>query len=291
MFLEQYDPTIEDNYSHKCVIDGENALLDILDSAGQSEYSAMQDHYIRTGQGFVAVYNIASRNSFTQVKALLSQIRKLKQTNRCPVVVIGNKSDLDPSSREVSCQEGQELATKCGAAFFEASAKSGYNVAECFYQCVRQIRMHRRITLPPRAQSSSPRLSYQSAPPSSHCEVNPVSTSASESNKKHLSRILALTSLQSSSRRASAKSAMTSASDSATIEKNRVIVGAGHVRDVSSNQSPSLPKPNHTRLQIGPASCNNEKSSASPHYPGSDSNINYASTCDPQLQSSCCNMM
>lgn len=38
-----YDPTIEDSYRKQVSIDDEPALLDILDTAGQEEYSALQD--------------------------------------------------------------------------------------------------------------------------------------------------------------------------------------------------------------------------------------------------------
>ncbi|PVU87385.1 hypothetical protein BB560_006499, partial [Smittium megazygosporum] len=37
-FVDEYDPTIEDSYRKQCVIDGETALLDVLDTAGQEEY-------------------------------------------------------------------------------------------------------------------------------------------------------------------------------------------------------------------------------------------------------------
>ena len=35
IFVEKYDPTIEDSYRKQVVIDGETCLLDILDTAGQ----------------------------------------------------------------------------------------------------------------------------------------------------------------------------------------------------------------------------------------------------------------
>ena len=38
-----YDPTIEDSYRKQVQIDGQPALLDILDTAGQEEYAALQD--------------------------------------------------------------------------------------------------------------------------------------------------------------------------------------------------------------------------------------------------------
>ncbi len=47
------DPTIEDSYRKQVTIDDETCLLDILDTAGQEEYSAMRDQYMRTGEGFL----------------------------------------------------------------------------------------------------------------------------------------------------------------------------------------------------------------------------------------------
>jgi GTPase SAR1 family protein len=41
------DPTIEDSYQQQANIDGEAALLDILDTAGQVEFTAMRDQYMR----------------------------------------------------------------------------------------------------------------------------------------------------------------------------------------------------------------------------------------------------
>lgn len=38
-FVEDYDATIENSYRRQVVIDGEAAVLDILDTAGQEEYS------------------------------------------------------------------------------------------------------------------------------------------------------------------------------------------------------------------------------------------------------------
>ncbi|CAG8718296.1 5295_t:CDS:2, partial [Gigaspora rosea] len=60
-FVDEYDPTIEDSYRKQCVIDDEVALLDVLDTAGQEEYSAMREQYMRTGEGFLLVYSITSQ--------------------------------------------------------------------------------------------------------------------------------------------------------------------------------------------------------------------------------------
>jgi GTPase KRas protein len=42
-FVTEYDPTIEDSYRKQVTIDEETCCLDILDTAGQEEYSAMRD--------------------------------------------------------------------------------------------------------------------------------------------------------------------------------------------------------------------------------------------------------
>ena len=53
-------------------IDEETCLLDILDTAGQEEYSAMRDQYMRSGQGFLCVYSITNRGSFEELKSFRS---------------------------------------------------------------------------------------------------------------------------------------------------------------------------------------------------------------------------
>lgn len=58
---------LQDSYRKQVVIDGETCLLDILDTAGQEEYSAMRDQYMRTGEGFLCVFAINNSKSFEDV--------------------------------------------------------------------------------------------------------------------------------------------------------------------------------------------------------------------------------
>ena len=93
-FIDEYDPTIEDSYRKQVTIDDETCLLDILDTAGQEEYSAMRDQYMRTGQGFILVYAITSRSSFDEIVTFKDQILRVKDKDRVPMVLVGNKCDL-----------------------------------------------------------------------------------------------------------------------------------------------------------------------------------------------------
>ncbi len=138
-FIEEYDPTIEDSYRKQCAVDGESALLDILDTAGQEEYAAMREQYIRAGQGFLLVYAINNGASFEEMQQFVPQINRAKQSSNVPIILVGNKCDLE-EFREVSFATGKEYAIKNNMKFLECSAQTGLNVQEAFFDTVRAIR-------------------------------------------------------------------------------------------------------------------------------------------------------
>eukprot|EP01103_Thecamoeba_quadrilineata_P017575 TRINITY_DN6301_c0_g1_i1.p1 TRINITY_DN6301_c0_g1~~TRINITY_DN6301_c0_g1_i1.p1 ORF type:complete len:200 (+),score=53.47 TRINITY_DN6301_c0_g1_i1:48-602(+) len=138
-FLDEYDPTIEDTYQKQVTVDNEECTLSILDTAGQEEYRAMRDQYMRTGQGFLIVYSIAAKASFNEVATLKNQINRVKEGDRAPMVIVGNKCDLD-SERQVPKKDGEDLAKSFNCPFFETSAKVNINVEDCFFQLVREVR-------------------------------------------------------------------------------------------------------------------------------------------------------
>ncbi|KAI9294995.1 ras-like protein 1 [Neoconidiobolus thromboides FSU 785] len=138
-FVDEYDPTIEDSYRKQCVIDDEVALLDVLDTAGQEEYSAMREQYMRNGEGFLLIYSITSRESYDEISTFHDQILRVKDRDTFPMVVVANKCDLEPE-RQVSTQEGKDLAKGFACKFMETSAKQKINVDETFYNLVREIR-------------------------------------------------------------------------------------------------------------------------------------------------------
>ena len=134
----------------------------MLDTAGQEEYSAMREQYMRTGEGFLLVYSITSRQSFEEIMTFQQQILRVKDKDYFPIIVVGNKGDLD-SERQVSrqgasmaprfivprwqtnvCAEGESLARSFGCKFIETSAKSRMNVDNAFYDLVREIRRYNR---------------------------------------------------------------------------------------------------------------------------------------------------
>ncbi len=69
-------------------VDGNNVRLEILDTAGQAEFSAFRDTAIGYADGFLVVFSIVDRGSFEEAKRLVQQV---KDENKKPVLVAGNK--------------------------------------------------------------------------------------------------------------------------------------------------------------------------------------------------------
>ncbi|KAJ3121756.1 Ras- protein Rap-1b [Nowakowskiella sp. JEL0407] len=139
LFVDRYDPTIEDSYRKQVEVDGQQCMLEILDTAGTEQFTAMRDLYMKNGQGFILVYSITSQATFNDLMDLRDQILRVKDTEKVPMVLVGNKSDLE-DDRVVTRDQGGQLAAQWGScSFFETSARRRTNVEEVFFDLVRQI--------------------------------------------------------------------------------------------------------------------------------------------------------
>jgi len=138
-FVTDYDPTIEDSYTKQCVIDNQLAKLDIIDTAGQDEFSAMRDQYMRCGQGFLLVFSLIDKSTVSEIYRLYKQILRVKDREHFPMILIGNKCDLQ-RQRVVNNEVVEELKNQLQVPYMETSAKTRANVDEAFYELVRIIR-------------------------------------------------------------------------------------------------------------------------------------------------------
>ncbi|GAA5980760.1 hypothetical protein JCM21900_001284 [Sporobolomyces salmonicolor] len=93
----------------------------------------------REGEGFLIVYSTTSRASFDRVEKFRHQISRVKDSDRVPIVLVGNKIDR-VHEREVETLHGRELARRLGCEFVETSAKTREGLEEAYYQAVRLIR-------------------------------------------------------------------------------------------------------------------------------------------------------
>ncbi|KII62741.1 Ras-related protein Rap-1b [Thelohanellus kitauei] len=112
-FIEKYDPTIEDSYRKEVTVGGKSVLLEILDTAGTEQFSALRNLYVKNGNAFMLVYSV-------------------------PIIIVGNKCDM-VNERVVSTEKGKKFAESNNLLFMEISAKDNINVTQAFMALVEKI--------------------------------------------------------------------------------------------------------------------------------------------------------
>ncbi|KAG6369389.1 P-loop containing nucleoside triphosphate hydrolase protein [Boletus reticuloceps] len=155
VFLETYDPTIEEAYRRILDVDGVKASLEVLDTAGAEQFTALNEFYIKSGQGFVLVFryhlcllfrfitylspSLTQEASLREVNNLRQQIYHIKGGDiTIPIVVVGTKLDL-VAEREVSRSTIQSLVARWGIPFYETSAKRNWHISDVFQGLVKQM--------------------------------------------------------------------------------------------------------------------------------------------------------
>ncbi|XP_043649865.1 ras-like protein 2 isoform X1 [Drosophila teissieri] len=158
-FVTDYDPTIEDSYTKQCNIDDVPAKLDskfsyiiatpnlfinlmyylVLDTAGQEEFSAMREQYMRSGEGFLLVFALNDHSSFDEIPKFQRQILRVKDRDEFPMLMVGNKCDLK-HQQQVSLEEAQNTSRNLMIPYIECSAKLRVNVDQAFHELVRIVR-------------------------------------------------------------------------------------------------------------------------------------------------------
>lgn len=84
--------------------------------------------------GFVLVYSVMSRSSFSHIETIANQIKCDRVSRTSLMVLVGNK--CDNPKREVSEEEGAKLADKLHCKHVETSARHDTHPEEVFYSVV-----------------------------------------------------------------------------------------------------------------------------------------------------------
>lgn len=117
-------------------LNGKNIRLQIWDTAGQERYRNITKNYFQSSNGFVIAYDITNKKSFD---CIINWIEEIDQN--APVeskkILVGTKCDKE--GREVTFEEGQELANEHQMKFFETSAKDNTNISETFETLTTEI--------------------------------------------------------------------------------------------------------------------------------------------------------
>ncbi len=137
-FTENYQATIGVEFGAKnLIINKKIYRIQIWDTAGQENFRSITRSYYKNSVCAMVVYDITSRKSFDNVMNWIEEIQN-NSSKTILIVLVGNKIDLK-DNRDVSFEEGKELANKNGIIFMETSAKTGEGVEEIFKKTVQEI--------------------------------------------------------------------------------------------------------------------------------------------------------
>ena len=101
----------------------------------------MRELYVRSGQGFLLVFSITSASSLRELVELREDIIRIKDDPYVPIILVGNKADLE-DDRAVSRSRAFQLSQSWGnAPYYESSARNRANVDQVFMNLCKQIIM------------------------------------------------------------------------------------------------------------------------------------------------------
>lgn len=145
-FVELYYPTIENQFSKTINYKNQDYAVEILDTAGQDEFSIMNEKHLIGIHGYLLVYSVTSRQSFELIKVIRDKILNSIGTDQIPIVLVGNKCDLN-YQRQVELNEGQELAKEFGYKFLETSVRDDLNIDKAFESLIDAIEVIQNPTI------------------------------------------------------------------------------------------------------------------------------------------------
>ena len=158
-FIQIYDPTIEDSYKTSRCIDGENFMINILDTAGQEEYGALRDQYIRQGEAYILVFSLTSMSTFIEtydIRDSIYMILDKEKSDYVPICLCGNKKDL-VNMRDIREEYIRNIILDWNCIYREVSAKTGEGINDMFIDFIREILKHRYIPEEEQNQDVKPR--------------------------------------------------------------------------------------------------------------------------------------
>ncbi|XP_063793262.1 ras-like protein family member 11A-like [Pseudophryne corroboree] len=146
-FIGDYEANTGALYSRKVTIDGEQISLQVQDTPyvlmeEDTDTISCQEQINRSiywADGFVFVFSITDYNSYRMIRPLYQHLKKIHPNTKIPLLLVGNKADL-LRARQVSSDEGLQLANELTGTYAEVSARENYEgVYGAFYQLCQEV--------------------------------------------------------------------------------------------------------------------------------------------------------
>ena len=132
-----------DLLSKEVKLDNESVKICIWDTGGQKRYYDLLPIYFKSSKGCFIVYDISNKETFKNLGDRFEKVYKMAENGEeyepnVKIILVGNKCDLE-KDREVTKEEGQELANQMKCPFFETSARNDVNIDQIFECMAKEI--------------------------------------------------------------------------------------------------------------------------------------------------------
>lgn len=142
-FNTHYSLTVGADFATKQVkIFDRPITFQIWDLAGQVRFKDVRRAYYHGAIGGLFVFDVTRPESFFNATSWIHELWANNEIGRCPIVILGNKSDLrDEAPEQVSPEQGIALSRELSkitephgftCPYLETSARTGKNVNEAF---------------------------------------------------------------------------------------------------------------------------------------------------------------
>jgi len=118
--------------------EGKYIQIQLWDTAGQELYRAVTKSYYREAMGALLVYDITKADTFEHIASWYREIQVVNQTEKLPILIIGNKADME-NERMVPLADAQQYANTNGFLHIETSARQGNDCQKAFQLLFQEI--------------------------------------------------------------------------------------------------------------------------------------------------------
>ena len=129
----------KESYIQQVTLHGYELKMKIWDTAGQERFKSMSVQVIKNSDAVILVYAIDDLNSFKDLDHWLTKLNETSDLTKKPIIIVGNKADVENDKRQVTYEEGKNYAESKGYKFYETSAKTGQNIKEAFDDIFEQL--------------------------------------------------------------------------------------------------------------------------------------------------------